>query len=99
MVEKTEKEIRERFEIYDGQFFAEYRYKNLQWDLNGRKIGYGDLRDEDILRISETLEEGEEFVGWNEHHGGPHQQTNTPMVRITREDIKLRTDIVEEEGH
>lgn len=95
----TEKELRERFGLFDGQFFAEYRYKNLHWILDGRKIGFGDLRDEDILRIKEELGGHEEFVGWNEHHMTRSQQTDTPMVRITQKGVKHRTHIVEEEGH
>lgn len=94
----TNEEIQTRFELFNGQFFAWYRYKNLQWFLDGVYIGFGDLRDEDILRIAVTLEDGEVFVGWNEHHGSPVQQTNTPMVRISNQHIMLREEIVEKEG-
>lgn len=90
--------ILRRFKLTDGQFFAHYRYKNLQWFLDGRRIGYGDLTDDQILYISERLNQDQEFVGWNEHHGGPNQQTNSPMIRITSSDIKFREDIVATEG-
>lgn len=87
-----------RFNLRNGQFFAYYAYKNLQWFLNGVHIGFGDLRDDDILHIAVTLEDGEEFVGWNEHHGTQWQQTDLPMLKIASMDIKLRQDIIKENG-
>lgn len=87
-----------RLGLTNGQVFDEYKYKNLWWILNGLACGYGDLRDEDILRIKEELVEGEEFVGWNEHHGGRFKQTDTPMIRITHNSVLHRADIVISEG-
>lgn len=94
----SNKEVLNRFNLRDGQFYAYYAYKNLWWFLDGERIGYGDLRDEDILYISNALSEGEEFVGWNEHHGSRWQQTKTPMVRITKGDFMMREEIIETEG-
>jgi hypothetical protein len=93
------KEILNRFNLKNGQFFAFYLYKNLQWFLNGTYVGFGDLREQDVLNISLLLEDGEEFVGWNEHHGTQFQQTDTPMIRITNQNTILRQEIVEREGY
>lgn len=87
----------ERFVLKNGQFFAYYRYKNLQWELNGEFFGYGDLRDDDLIRIQEELSEYETFKGWNEHHGTEWQQTDIPMVVITHDDIKFREEIFQED--
>lgn len=94
----SQEDIAKRFGLYNGQFFAEYKYKNLWWFLNEEPCGFGDLRDEDILRIKKDLVEGEMFVGWNEHHMGRFQHTDTPMVRITHNSILHRADIVISEG-
>ena len=94
----TNKEILSKFRLLNGQFFAFYAYKNLQWFLDGCYIGFGDLRDEDILFIQTQLEDGQEFVGWNEHHGTQWQQTKTPMVRITNKQFTMREDIINKEG-
>lgn len=83
-----------RFGLHDGQFFGYYRYKNLWWWLNGKEIGYGDLREEDIQRISQRLSDGEEFVGWNEHHQTRFQQTRFPMIRILPGEVYHRPKTV-----
>lgn len=80
-------EVADRFGLRHGQLWAEYKLKNQQWFLNGKKIGFGDLRTSDILRISNTLEEGEVFEGFNEHHGGQFQQRENPMVTIKLHNI------------
>jgi hypothetical protein len=87
----------ERFGLRDSQFFAYYEYKNLHWtvEISGEedenngifRFGYGDLRDIDILSIMENLEEGEVFLGWNEHQWGDWQQTEHPIIKITRDSI------------
>lgn len=84
----------ERFGLRHGQFFAHYRYKNLQWALNGEFFGYGDLRDGDLIRIQESLADDETFVGWNEHHGTDWQQTSMPMVIVTDNNIMFRKEIM-----
>lgn len=89
-------ELRERFALRNGQFFGHYRYKNLQWELNGQFFGFGDLRDQDIIRIQEELAPDETFIGWNEHHGTDWQQTEVPMVLITNTNIMFRKELVEE---
>ena len=94
----------ERFGLNDGidgaaEFFGHYKYKNLWWELNGKKIGYGDLTETNLQVIYWALRPGEEFVGWNEHHGTEWQQTDTPMVRITIDGVKHREEIVATEGH
>lgn len=104
MADTLQSKLREIFNLRDGQFFGEYRYKNLHWfiqhhDQQPILMGFGDLRDEDILFIAENIADGVEFVGWNEHHGTEFQQTKTPMIRITSTDIKFRQQIVDEEGH
>lgn len=88
-----------RFGLRDGQFFAYFKHSNLHWFLNDKEFGYGDLRDEDIVRIAEELKPGEEFIGWNEHHGSRFQQTNTPIIRIKPDGvIMFRDEIVRTEG-
>lgn len=94
----TLEDILARFKIHDGQFFGDYKYKNLWWELDGQKLGYGDLRLSDILYIQTQLNDGEEFVGWNEHHFSEFRQTKTPMIRIRQDSVKYREDIVAEEG-
>lgn len=80
-------EICERFGLSNGQFFAEYKFKNLWWVLDGEPFGYGDLRQEDITRIFERLEPDEIFLGWNEHHNTNLQQTMYPILRITNKTV------------
>lgn len=94
----SKEEIAKRLKLSNGQFFADYKYKNLWWFLNGEPCGYGDLRDEDILRIKNELVKDEEFVGWNEHHLSRSHQTDTPFVRIKHNSILYRADIVISEG-
>jgi hypothetical protein len=92
-------ELLHRFELRDGQFFAEYRYSNLHWFLNDKEFGYGDLREEDIKRIAARLYVGEQFIGWHEHHGSRFQQTNTPVIRIKSDGVVMfREDIIQAEG-
>ena len=68
--------------LNDGQFFSTYKFKNVQWYLNGKRIGFGDLRTIDIIHIGEALTEGEIFEAFNEHHMTPWMQRESPMVRI-----------------
>lgn len=82
---------RERFGLTNGQYFAEYRFKNLWWVLNGVTIGYGDLRDEDLKRIHSALEPTDVFLGWNEHHGTQFQQLDLPVVWINHDKIRFYT--------
>lgn len=96
-------EALDRFKLTTAQFFATYRYKNLWWDLNwgdvnNAYIGYGDLRNSDIRQIQKALKDGEEFVGWHEHHGSKYQTTKTPMIRITNTQVLHREDIIAKEG-
>lgn len=79
-----EEEYLVRFGLTDGQFFGVHRYKNLHWFVNDFQFGYGDLKTEHIKVISKELNDGEEFLGWNEHHGTEFQQTDEPMIRITK---------------
>lgn len=71
-----------RFGLMHGQFFAENIYKNLFWVLDGKTIGYGDLRAQDLTLILDNLKPGEVFEGFNEHHGSQWQQTPHAMVKI-----------------
>jgi len=97
-IRNTAQEALNRFDLHNGQFYGTYKYKNLQWELNGISIGFGDLTEDQILHIATCLEEGERFVGWNENHGGPWQQGDTPMIRISNENIQLRDEIYAQEG-
>jgi len=87
-------EVQERFGLTDGQFFAEYRYKNLWWTLDGVDIGFGDLRSYDIVCISVMLNDDEKFVGWHESRGMPVKQTEHPMVIIEHNRITHRDAII-----
>ena len=88
---------RERFELTDGQIAHTPVYKNLWWELDGHFFGYGDLSAGDILKIRTRLTDEEVFTGWNEHHQTRWQQTGFPMIRIKKDDIQMRGDIIEEE--
>lgn len=82
-----------RFTLHNGQFFGEYRLKNQTWKLNGIKIGFGDLRQEDIDRIQKCLTDDETFEGFNEHHGTEFQQFSNPMIIITSHEIAYPTRV------
>jgi hypothetical protein len=86
--------ICERLGLKNGQFFGKFRYKNLKWQLDDIVFGYGDLTDDQLLHIAETLESGEKFVGWNEHQWTNFQQSEMPMVVITSNDILFRQEIM-----
>ena len=73
------KELRERFGVWNGQFWAFWKYKNLNWYLvkfseeddvdvdDGEWFNYGDIRDEDVDRLAKLLNPGEALVlGWKE---------------------------------
>lgn len=75
------KELRERFGVLNGRFFAHYKYKNLNWYLadsstsseNDEWFCFGDIRDEDIPHLQALLGEGERLVlGWKDL--GPNQK-------------------------
>lgn len=100
-----------RFGLRDGQFFAEYRYKNLHWVLCRRRFvhgqgripypfGFGDLRDEDIERIVAGLGPQERFEGWHEGWDpfGLRGEVPVVMVRITSDGVVHRRAIVEAGG-
>jgi hypothetical protein len=100
---KQHKETLDRFGLFDGQFFAHYKFKNLQWYLgdcdrtpiNSVNIGYGDLRGTDLIRIMDTLTDGEVFTGYSEVHGYDHCIGTQPcerrclLVTITSKRITL----------
>lgn len=71
-----------RFGFHHGQFFSEYLYKNLHWVLDGETIGFGDIREKDVATLIDTLNAGEVFEGFNEHHGTRFQQTPRAMIMI-----------------
>lgn len=75
------KELRERFGVWNGQFWGYYKYKNLNWYLvnykdnfnnisdvtDGEWFNYGDIREEDIDRLKNLLKTGEALIlGWKE---------------------------------
>lgn len=77
--EERIKELRERFDVWNGQFWAVWKYKNLNWYLvnfneedgvdtdDGEWFNYGDIRDEDVDRLAKLLKPGEALVlGWKE---------------------------------
>jgi hypothetical protein len=84
-----------RLGLNSGAFYGSYVYKNLWWELNGKIIGYGDIRTEDIARIMEILGLDETFIGWNEHHGSEHQQTDIPMIKILKDVVLFRGELCE----
>lgn len=77
----------ERFGLNDGQFYGVWTFKNLWWTLDGVSIGYGDLTDAQIRHIQDNLREGETFRGFNEHHGTRWQQTELPILHITKDRV------------
>lgn len=83
-----QQEVRKRFYLNNDAIWHDARFTNLQWTLNGERFGQGDIREKDMRIIQGCLEEGETFEGWNQHHGGPHQQCEQPMVRVTSTNIK-----------
>jgi hypothetical protein len=83
MREEVQREVRSRFFLNNGQFFAYNSRKNLWWYLNGERFGFGDLREKDILLIRLLIEPGEVFEGFNEHHLTEWMQRESPMIRIT----------------
>lgn len=79
--------LTKRFDLNDGQFFAETRLKNQHWFLNDVRFGFGDLRDTDLFRIQELLYEEEVFKGYNEHHMSMFMQRQNPMVVVNNTSI------------
>jgi hypothetical protein len=77
----------ERFGLFDGQFYVYQEHENLQWFLNGERFGFGDLTSEQVHTIQESLNEGEVFEGFNEHHGTEFQQTDHAIICITHDEI------------
>lgn len=76
------------FALRNGQFFANYKYKNLHWSMNGKFFGFGDLRDDDIARIRRDMLADDVFEGYNENHfSDQFRQTPHAMIRITRETV------------
>lgn len=60
-------ELRQRFNLQHGRFFAQFKYKNLNWYLGDDWFLYGDIREDDIPRLQALLQEGEELrLGWKE---------------------------------
>lgn len=90
---------RQRFGLTDAQIVDVYVYKNLWWELDGEFFGYGDLSAGDIQKIQTRLEDGEVFQGWNEHHKSEWQQTDYPMIRITKDVVHTYREIREEAVH
>lgn len=79
------KELQWLFGVHSGQFWGQYRFKNLNWYLvkdgklaskgEGEWFCYGDIRDEDVPRLQGVLQEGERLVlGWKDM--GPDTYTD-----------------------
>lgn len=91
--------IQNRFGIRSGNVRSDFKgfpfLKNQWWYLNEEYIGYGDLSQDDILRIAMELHDDEKFVTFNEHDGLFAQESDiTPFeaglkarVIITNKDI------------
>lgn len=70
------KELRARFGVQNGQFFAYYEFKNLNWYLADKDeenmvkaewFCFGDIREEDMERLPSLLREGEKLIlGWKD---------------------------------
>ena len=69
-------ELRQRFAVYSGRVIDGYRYKNLNWYLAKDKVNhekpgewflFGDICEEDIVVMGNTLQDGEIMVlGWKD---------------------------------
>jgi len=65
--QEVELPVLERLGLRHGQYFAFYQFKNLNWYLNDRWIGFGDLREEDLINIIKALKLRETFAaGWKD---------------------------------
>jgi hypothetical protein len=88
------RELRERFSVTNGQFFAEMRFKNLNWYFtNGNTVNrnepgewfcYGDIRDEDVARLMKELKDGELLVlGWKDRQADAYKNRDgEPAIAI-----------------
>lgn len=98
----------ERFGLRHGQMHSDNNglpfAKNQWWFLtNGNRvceIGYGDISQDDILRIAQLLNPGETVDTYNEYDGmnakkkykRPVELGMTPRITITCDDIRFPQD-------
>ena len=98
----TGDEMRARFGLRSGQMREEHNrsnrcYRNKWWimmiDGVECKFGYGDLNDDDLIRIQEELAEWEQFRAYNEHQWSDWQQIDYPQVMINHNMIFFQEEI------
>lgn len=72
--------------------------KNQWWFIDEEPVGYGDLSQDDVIRIAELLEPGRTFTTFNEYDGirareaflSPFEMTQMfPRLIITCNDIQF----------
>ncbi len=97
----TKEELQKRFGLRDHQMRSDNNgfpfAKNQWWFLGGQSVGYGDLSQDDVLRISEELSKGEVFWTYNEYDGlevrGDFltlvQKCVKPRMKITNGDVEF----------
>lgn len=97
----TKEELQARFGLRDHQMRSDNNgrpfTKNQWWYLNEVEVGYGDLSQDDVIRISETLEDDETFVTFNEYDGhtafeayvSPFEFGHRPRLVISSKDIQF----------
>lgn len=85
-----------RFGLLTGQVHYPLVYKNLWWELDGDVFGYGDISPDNVATIQSLLDDSEVFLGWNEHHKTSWQQTDVPMLRITKDEFTKHPELKEE---
>jgi hypothetical protein len=80
---RTLEEIaRLRLGLRNAQFLQDFRFENAVWFLDGKKIGFGDLSNECLLRISNELRKGEEFEA-------RHEVSDKTLVTIKDRKIQI----------
>lgn len=95
-----------RFGLRDGQIRSDrdgFPFAKNQWwfltlvKLGSLSLGYGDLSQDEVLAISEKLEDGEVFTTFNEAQGmtskekfrTPFEMNMTPRMIITNKEIRF----------
>ena len=105
---KLEEDTKNRFGLRDQQMRSDIKgmpfAKNQWWflktdggDIPVLSFGYGDLSEDDVLRIAEMLADRETFVCFNEHDGyeafahfkTPFELGMTPRMIVTNKDIEF----------
>lgn len=101
MLQAMMQEVCAEFGLYSGQMRSDVKglpfAKNQWWFLDEVEIGYGDLSQDDVIRIAERLAPGRTFTAFDEYVGmrardediTPFETTSLPRMIITCDDIKF----------